>query len=54
MDSKSFLKKIYVLTVVGVMPIVAGILEIVGRNILDGVCLLIMGVANFVLLYRKL
>ena len=44
----SFLKKIYVLAVIGVMPVIAGILEIIRNNVLCGICLLAIGITTFI------
>ena len=43
-EIQSFLKKIYVLAVIGIMPVIAGILEIMRNNILCGICLLAIGI----------
>ena len=47
-EIQSFLKKIYVLAVIGVMPVIAGILEIMRSNVLCGICLLAMGIATLI------
>jgi hypothetical protein len=44
----SFLKKIYVLAVIGVMPVIAGILEIMRSNVLRGICLLAIGIITLI------
>jgi len=38
-------KKLYVMTVVGILPIIAGIISITKGDILSGLSLLIMGVS---------
>jgi len=47
-EIQSFLKKIYVLAVIGIMPVIAGILEIMRNNVLCGICLLAIGITTFI------